>query len=251
MRADMTSREQLERVLLAPADSQEICVGESIEALGQVRQPAVSLALWRRWPDASLADWLATTLPERGVYDAYFPGDAVDVPAFASQIVSRSHPEPGRSQLLSSESAQRFIADVQQLVAIFCSLRPESRQHSVHLKLAVVDKADCPVLHVDWIALRLICTYFGVGTEYADSRSVQRSALCHPLGSAAETNAAILRDPQGLRRMRPFEVGLFKGSAYPGQDGRGIVHRSPPKSCGRRIKLIIDSTLPPEQQDIS
>lgn len=44
--------------------------------------------------------------------------------------------------------------------------------------------------------------------------------------------------------MAPFEVGLFKGNAYPGQEGHGVVHRSPHAGPAPRLKLIIDSTEP-------
>ena len=65
------------------------------------------------------------------------------------------------------------------------------------------------------------------------------------LASGGEDGAAIVREAAAIRQMAPFEVGLFKGCAYPGQGERGIVHRSPHPGKGmRRIKLIVDSTAP-------
>jgi hypothetical protein len=215
----------------------DIRCGDSADVLRLIRQPEVSLCLWQRWPDADLAGWMSQALPLSFRVECY---------AFVEEILRGV---AVTDRLPDAPLRARLTADLQRLVDLFCELRPEGRGQMVHLKLAAVEQADCPVLHTDWVTLRMICTYVGAGTEYAAAHAVQRAALCRPLGSHAETNAAILRDPQGLRRMPPCSVGLMKGNGYPGHEGRGLVHRSPPKGGGRRIKLIIDSTLPPERHD--
>lgn len=73
---------------------------------------------------------------------------------------------------------------------------------------------------------------------------VNRGARGCQLETSAKSNAAILRDASAVRRMAPFEVGLFKGNAYPGQEGRGLVYRSPHAGPARRLKLSVDSTEP-------
>ena len=248
MRNDLSSSESSGMIQAGvPHASDDIRSGESIEVLQDVLQPAVSLSLWQRLPDLDLAAWLSQRLQSRSAVECYGTADAIDVPALVDRALCSPGSIPGSHD---AEPRERFIADVQQLVRLFCALRPEGKQHVLHVKLSMVDKADCPVLHTDWVTLRLICTYLGAGTEYAAAHAVTRSALCRPLGSHAETNAAILRDPQGLRRMPPFAVGVMKGNGYPGHAGRGLVHRSPPTGSGRRIKLIIDSTLPPEGHEV-
>ena len=92
MRAEARGHEQPERDHPAAAELHEVCVGESVKVLGQIRQPAVSLALWRRWPDASLADWLATTLPARAASDC----------ARLKSAGSRATPTPARKGAASS-----------------------------------------------------------------------------------------------------------------------------------------------------
>ena len=88
----------------------------------------------------------------------------------------------------------------------------------------------------------MLCTYHGSGTEFVHSHNVDRSALCKPLDTPALTNAAIVSNRLAIEQMQAFEVGLFKGHAWPGHKGRGIVHRSPtlrPHELAR-IKLTID-----------
>lgn len=50
------------------------------------------------------------------------------------------------------------------------------------------------------------------------------------------------RAPRDVQRMRPFDIGLLKGEAWPGNVGRGIVHRSPavPTSAARRVFVSIE-----------
>jgi hypothetical protein len=69
----------------------------------------------------------------------------------------------------------------------------------------VVDDSCCK-LHVDAVGLRLLCTYAGAGTEWVD-------------------------DAGRVRRLATMEVGVFKGSVFPGAGPR-VLHRSPPLSTG-------------------
>ena len=71
-------------------------------------------------------------------------------------------------------------------------------------------------MHVDAVALRLLCTYAGLGTEWRDAAGA-------------------------VRRMTAGQVGLFKGSAWPDRAPR-ILHRSPPVSRlprARRSRLLL------------
>lgn len=208
--------------------------GDSSEILRGIREPGVLLCSWKR----SLAPEL-----ER------FLGEVAASEPFA--VETWGTPESLRLDRLLSEfpwsvdaARREWAADLHTLIDLFCDLRPEPREHPVHLKLGVSERIECPVFHSDWVSLRLICTYSGRGTQYVLDRGVDRGALCCPLETAAQTNAAIIRDASAIRRMAPFEVGLFKGNAYPGQEGRGVVHRSPHPGSARRLKLIIDSTEP-------
>lgn len=212
----------------------DVRVGETSETLRHIAEPGVALCIWRREPTSEMAQFLSSVA--EGEPFAVETFDALDPHRLAALL--RGHPwsdEPG---------CRAWAEELQALLALYCELRPEPRSRPVHLKLGLVERIDCPVFHTDWVDLRLICTYTGVGTEYVGNRSVNRGALCRPLETQAQTNAAIVRDSAAIRRIAPFSVGLFKGNTYPGQRGRGIVHRSPHPGPVRRIKLIIDSVLP-------
>jgi hypothetical protein len=91
----------------------------------------------------------------------------------------------------------------------------------------IVDNACCK-FHADQVGLRLLTTYLGPGTQWLPDDAVRRRrGLCFPLRHAP---------PQRLER---FAVGLFKGESYPGNCGRGIVHRSPPVSGTGKVRILL------------
>jgi hypothetical protein len=101
----------------------------------------------------------------------------------------------------------------------------------------------CPRFHVDHVICRLICTYFGSGTEWLPESSVTRSAL-GIIDVKADFADAIAHN-QGcepdIRTLREGSVGLLKGEKWPGNEGRGLVHRSPAASAEQsRLVVTLD-----------
>jgi hypothetical protein len=76
----------------------------------------------------------------------------------------------------------------------------------------------CRKWHVDYIDLRLVCTYWGPGTDWRDPRT------------GAE------------HRIGPQQPALFKGRLY-GDDAPLVEHRSPPiaGTGQQRLVLVIDT----------
>ena len=120
-----------------------------------------------------------------------------------------------------------FVADVAWLVRAFSSL-VEARR--IGLRLRILDKAMCPRFHVDHVPLRLITTYAGVGSEWLREHAIPRHRLGDPRVA-----------PQGIERLLAGEVALFKGERWEGNEGAGIIHRSPQVAPGeRRLILTLD-----------
>jgi hypothetical protein len=89
----------------------------------------------------------------------------------------------------------------------------------VRLRFEFVSDDSCRKFHVDAVGLRLLCTYFGAGTEWV-------------IGDV-------------VHRMAPMDVAIFKGTAFPDLGPR-IWHRSPPLSTGMfagqsRLVFCIDA----------
>lgn len=109
-------------------------------------------------------------------------------------------------------------------------------------RLAVVENDACRKLHTDNVTVRLLCTYAGPGTEWVPDEDALRENLCRLDVGFEDANRSVLRHPDALRRAGVGDVLLLKGEAFPGNRGRGAIHRSPPiRDRGlRRLVLKID-----------
>ncbi len=199
-----------------PAPAQ-VALCRTAGALSTIRHPNVTLALWRRrlpaklaeridqWPDADWPSLRLSTTPDRV---------ARDVIAAAPLI------------------AGPLIADIARLARVYADI---VGCPSLVLRLERVTGDGCKYFHVDYVGVRLLCAYRGAGTQWAPEDAVRRDGL--GLGD----NRAVLPDARRARSLRTGHVGLLKGEAWPGNRGRGLVHRSPPATPGSpRLLLCID-----------
>jgi len=109
----------------------------------------------------------------------------------------------------------------------------------VRLRFNRVADVACPAFHVDSLPARLLCTYTGAGTQWADERHVCPNELGLKGRTPAEANAAIVPDPACIRTMPTGAVALFKGRLWPGGKTMGLVHRSHPGCCDRHARLLL------------
>lgn len=121
-----------------------------------------------------------------------------------------------------------FIADLKWLVSAFACLLGARR---IGLRLRVLDAAMCPRFHVDHVPVRLITTYAGVGSEWLEEGAMDRRQL-------GQANA----EPQvEIRQLNSGDVTLLKGEKWRGNEGYGVIHRSPqPPAGARRLILTLD-----------
>uniref|UniRef100_UPI003F58E5E3 DUF1826 domain-containing protein n=1 Tax=Pseudomonas purpurea TaxID=3136737 RepID=UPI003F58E5E3 len=194
--------------------------GQTPEVFTQILADEVNLALWQRQLPAHIADFGAVLLslnePLAESLSLAMPTDDAepDLRGLAA----------GFSDLVGYEG---FMADVSWLVSAFACLLGAKR---IGLRLRVLDKAMCPRFHVDHVSVRLITTYAGIGSQWLREGALDRRAL--------STEAA---EPQDIQQMLAGEVALLKGEKWHGNEGFGLIHRSPqPASGERRLILTLD-----------
>ncbi|MCG6540715.1 DUF1826 domain-containing protein [Pseudomonas sp. KSR10] len=195
--------------------------GSTPAVLGDALRDGVNLAVWQRPLPQPIADFAQALL-------------AQGQPLAESLTLE---PDADNLQTLPLAEAYRdiaghagFVADVAWLTSAFACLIDARR---VGLRLRVLDKAMCPRFHVDHVPLRLITTYAGIGSEWLREEAMLRQRLGEPSAEPADIG--------DIERLQAGEVALFKGEKWQGNEGAGIIHRSPQVGSGeRRLILTLD-----------
>ena len=195
--------------------------GETPLALSDILEDGVNLALWQRQLPLHIAEFGALLV-------------ALNEPLADSMVVELNHEDakPNLQGLASNcrdlEGYEGFIADVSWLVSAFACLLGAKR---IGVRLRLLDKAMCPRFHVDHVPVRLITTYAGVGSQWLREGVMDRRQLSQPDA-----------EPTGcIEQIHCGEVALLKGTKWHGNEGYGLIHRSPAlKADERRLILTLD-----------
>ncbi|CAO3456213.1 DUF1826 domain-containing protein [Azospirillum argentinense] len=186
--------------------------------LSAIRQPGVTLALWRRTLPTGLATQLArfTNADQPSFRLATTPDEA-------EEDIAAAFPAAGRN-------SGPLLDDIARLVRLYADL---VGCPGVMLRLDSVADDGCRFFHADHVGLRLLCTYQGAGTQWLPDEAANRPAL------GRGDNDAVIADPDRLQVFGAGHVGLLKGESWPGNRGRGLVHRSPPADHSGLPRLLL------------
>ncbi|MCP8900769.1 DUF1826 domain-containing protein [Gilvimarinus xylanilyticus] len=134
---------------------------------------------------------------------------------------------------------QAFIDDVIILAdMVTCLLGAKA----VGLRLCTASSATCPRFHVDKLGCRLITTYCGPATEWLDNSVIDRGKLGRGAEGKADRESGLYLNASSIRKLNTGDVALLKGEDWPGNEGHGIVHRSPELIAPqRRLFLTMDA----------
>jgi hypothetical protein len=211
--------------MLAPVLRQPLqqVTGGQIEVLGEVLRDEVNLAVWQRQLPAQVSDF-ATALLARSEslgHSLVLEMDNPESPPDLSGLGDIYSDLPGKAA---------FMQDIAWLVSAFACLFDAKR---IGLRLRILDKAMCPRFHVDHVPVRLITSYAGAGSEWLPEGVMARRRL----GDAtAEPDNAKL-----IARAKAGHVLLAKGERWSGNEGCGLIHRSPQQPSGEhRLLLTLD-----------
>ena len=197
--------------------------GQTPDAMTRILDEDVNLAIWQRQLPVQIVDFGALLL-------------SLDEP-LADAIVLEIASEQARPNLhgLASrfndlEGYTGFIADVSWLVSAYACLLGAKR---IGLRLRALDKAMCPRFHVDHVPVRLITTYAGIGTQWLEEGVMERRQLGQVQAEPTEGGL--------IQQINAGEVALLKGEKWQGNEGAGLIHRSPALAPGeRRLILTLD-----------
>ncbi len=210
---------------VASADGRSSAVGQSAAILRRVLVPKTNIVVWRRRFDPNFSAYLERCAAFGWSVERVVEGE----PGPLDFLVTLLDPGPDRDRLLADVAAR-----VEQFRAL-------CRPRRFHLHLGVVTRNQCAKFHVDFIKMRLLCTYWGPGTEWVENDVVDRGCLCHP-SDPDDANARIVRNLRAVRRSEAGDVMLLKGETWPGNANRGAVHRSPPVEATGARRLVLSLT---------
>lgn len=129
-----------------------------------------------------------------------------------------------------------FIHDVATIIDMFACLFDLEK---IGLRLTTLTKAMCPRFHTDHVLCRLITTYFGKGTEWLDSNTIDP----HQLNTYNDPhdNTPFFEEAPCLH-LKAGDIALFKGDRWEeSTTNRGVIHRSPQLNPGEvRLLLTLD-----------
>ena len=200
--------------------------GNNLDTLGDIYQENTNMVIWKRELDNAIqkaANVIIDTNPSLEISRVVSPDDTY------AEI---------RNALGLSENASIISKDVANLVGMFCTLFDLKQ---VGLRLAVLDRAMCPRFHVDRVPCRLLTTYLGVATEWLPHHNADRSKLGIGNQGKPDEESGIMNSNKDIKYLNQGDVALLKGEAWEGNEGAGLIHRSPKlNSNSQRLLLTID-----------
>lgn len=203
-------------------------IGDDPLSLTRIFDAEIQLAQWRRPVDTSIAHWLDANANDLGY-------------GFRQTLSPGQAPELGK--LPAGAGRDALTQDLALLAEMLGELLDAP---TIGLRLEVVRQAMCPRLHVDRVGIRMLCTYRGPGTEWVEEAAVDRRFLGAASGGKPDENSGLLQPGHHIEHIPPYTVALLKGCLWQGNNGRGIVHRSPkvPEQQGPRVLVALDAGWP-------
>lgn len=218
----MSAAQPCEPQASSPSESSSLRFVRHVVDLTTIFDPTVNVVTLQREPSKPLASEVLKAAGEVGFHRLF----AV-TPNAAAQTTSEELAGLGR-----------LAKDVQFWIEVLTELTDCER---VGVRLARVDAAMCPRFHVDHVTLRLVTTYVGPGTEFVANGHTDRRHLGHGAFGTSDEASGLLVGPRCIREADAFDVVLLKGEAWPGNAGRGAVHRSPAMRCAEpRLVMTLD-----------
>jgi len=200
--------------------------GAACEVLAQIYEADVNLAVWQRELTEDLQDsarHFANLQPAKQV------AGAIAVSNIESDLLSRI----GNDH--SSEALRQDVAYLADMFGCLFDLKV------IGLRLTTLDRAMCPRFHVDQVPCRLVTTYCGSGSEWLPHERVNRDKLGPLSEGKADEESGLFQSNDDIERIKPGHVALLKGECWVGNEGAGLVHRSPQLEAGaRRLLLTLD-----------
>jgi hypothetical protein len=210
-----------------PQTTRRVAFGTTANVLADIYQDDINMTMWQRQHAAPVynecLNWLAST--GLRTLQIRLSADTLATP---------------KNVLPELDAFPCLKADVQLLLEMFHSLFAPK---AIGLRLTSLSGAMCPKFHVDNVPCRLITTYVGPGSEWLTNEGLDRSKLGAGCGGLSDDRSGLYPNPQSIQTLSSGDVALVKGELWEGNEGAGLVHRSPVIPAGQqRLLMTLDLT---------
>lgn len=117
-----------------------------------------------------------------------------------------------------------LLQDINELLDMFSCLFDAT---TIGLRINTLERSMCPRFHVDHVPVRLVTTYGGAGTQWLPAAYGDCSKLGPKALGLMDETSAIVGNAQVIQQLNAGDVALLKGENWAGNEGRGLIHRSP------------------------
>jgi len=208
------------------ARSSRFVAGDQVDVLTDIYAQDCNLVAWRRTLAPELEEEAGALLLSNKTLQASLSLS----PQSANDSISRA--------LGGTLSAPTLVNDIVELVDMFCYLFDADM---AGLRLTALGQPMCPRFHVDHVPCRLVVTYRGPATEWLPHDRVNRSKLGSGNGGKIDEASGLFKDSRDINQATAGDVLLLKGESWVGNEGAGVVHRSPDTLSGNaRLLLTLD-----------
>lgn len=231
-------------ILQSTTAGDDWAIDQNAAVLARIYDADTSIAIWQRHLQQDVQVYLNELLRKSKTISLKLSGS----PAQLMEEIQRVFPPALRCEQSTSKSsckstcisAAAFYADIHQVLEMFACLFDAK---ILGLRINTLEHAMCPRFHTDKVAVRLITSYYGLATEWLPSQLSNRSALGSAFASEINTIGAIAASENHIQRMAVGDVALFKGELWDGNEGRGIIHRSPAPTIEQPKRVVLTCDL--------
>lgn len=204
--------------------------------LARIYEDAISISIWQRQLQREVKSYVDELLRKSKTIALKLSGS----PEQLMEEIQRVFPPALISSQDSCVSAASFYTDIHNVLDMFCCLFDAK---ILGLRINTLEHAMCPRFHTDNVAIRLITTYYGLATEWLPDHLSNRTDLGTAFAGQINTPGAITASENHIQRMAAGDVALFKGELWEGNEGRGIIHRSPAPTIEQPKRLVVTCDL--------
>lgn len=198
------------------------------EALNEIQAPHRNLVILERSISPELQNFLYLLQQETQV-----PAIQEILPVHRLKPTLRGYLQPFRA--LDTRGYQALIEDIYQLAWRFSEI---VQQPNVKIYFTKVETSMCRLFHTDANELRLLCTYWGAGTQWVDNDNIR------PHFGNPNSNAERIKDLSQVFSVRTGDVAILKGALHDHIATNPLMHRSPPLDKNQcRLLLRLDTEI--------